>query len=577
MKLHVLALDYDGTIAIDGALDPQVRLAIAAVRERGFVVVLATGRILDDLRCVLGDLTLFDAVVAENGAVIAFPALGRSTQLSPRVAPEFAAALRARGVAVRTGACVVELAAADSEIALRTVRELELPLTLHFNRDRLMVLPPAVSKATGLREALRTMRLSTHNAIAIGDAENDHELLAACEIGAAVAWGSAALRRSADRIVPGDGPAAVARYLDALTTSEQAPSELPARRRLVLGRDRTGDVVSLAVRGRNVLIAGDPRSGKSWVGGLLCEQLIVQQYCTCIIDPEGDYTELEALPGVIVLGSDRPPSLHEVARILRHSDLSLVLDLTQLGAVEKHDYVLQALRLLTEVRTQTGLPHRIVVDEAHYFLHDPAEAGILDLAAGSHTLITYRVSGLAAEVLRSAECVVVTRESDPAEARLLHEAFAGRGEAAKWTAELAGLELDEAVLLPVSPEAGGRLRRFRVAPRLTRHVRHRHKYLDVPAVGERAFRFRLDGALGPSAASLSELVQVLTCTPVERFREHVDRGDISRWIGEVLCDGTLAAAVRDIEEQHRLGRALDFNDAVIHAIRERYGVAETLI
>jgi hypothetical protein len=72
-------------------------------------------------------------------------------------------------------------------------------------------------------------------------------------------------------------------------------------------------------------------------------------------------------------------------------------------------------------------------------------------------------------------------------------------------------------------------------------------------------------------------VNVLKCTPVERFREHVDRGDLSRWIGEVLCDGTLAVTVRDIEEQHRLGRAPDFNDAVIHAIRERYGVADALI
>ena len=577
MKLHVLALDYDGTIATDGALDPQVRTAIAAARGRGLVVVLATGRILDDLRCLLGDLSLFDAIVAENGAVVAFPAAGRSTQLAAPVAPEFVAALRARRVAVRTGVCVVELAAADRAVALQVLHQLELPLTLHFNRDRLMVLPQAVNKATGLREALRTMRLSTHNAIAIGDAENDHELLAACEIGAAVAWGSQALRRAADRVVPGDGPAAVASYLDTLTTGEQVPIEVPARRRLVLGRDRAGEVVSLAVRGRNVLIAGDPRSGKSWVGGLLCEQLIVQQYSTCIIDPEGDYTELESLPGVIVLGSDRPPSMHEVARTLRHSDLSLVLDLTQLDTVEKHDYVLRTLRLLRDVRRQTGLPHRIVVDEAHYFLRDAAEAEVLDCAAGGYTLITYRVCGLDAAVLRSAECVVVTRETDDAEARLLHEVFKGSGEPAQWQTELANLPVDEAVLLPVTEEAGGRLRRFRVAPRLTRHVRHRHKYLDVPAGRERAFHFQFDGVAGPTVASLGELTRVLACTSAERLRGHVLRGDLSRWIGDVLCDGTLAAEVREIEEHHRLGRAPDFNNAVIHAIRERYGVPEALI
>jgi hydroxymethylpyrimidine pyrophosphatase-like HAD family hydrolase len=577
MKLHVLALDYDGTIATDGALDPHVRTAIEAARRRGFVVVLATGRILDDLRCLLGDLSLFDAIVAENGAVVVFPAAGRSTQLCAPVSPEFVAALRARRVAMRTGVCVVELAATERGVALQILHDLELPLTLHFNRDRLMVLPQAVNKATGLREALRTMRLSTHNAIAIGDAENDHELLAACEIGAAVAWGSPALRRTADRVVPGDGPAAVARYLDTLTTSQQVPAEVPARRHLVLGRDRAGEVLSLAVRGRNVLIAGDPRSGKSWVGGLLCEQLIVQQYCTCIIDPEGDYTELESLPGVIVLGSDRPPSVHEVARTLRHSDLSLVLDLTQLDTAEKHDYVLRMLRLLRDVRGQTGLPHRIVVDEAHHFLHDPSEARVIDHAAGGHTLITYRVCDLEPELLRSAECVVVTRETDAAQARLLHDVFKGSGEPAQWQAELAELAFDEAALLPVSEEAGGRLRRFRVAPRLTRHVRHRHKYLDVPAGRERAFHFRFDGVAGPSVASLGELTRVLVCTPAERLRQHVIRGDLSRWIGDVLCDGTLATTVREIEEQHRLGRAPDFNTAVIHAIRERYGVPEGLI
>lgn len=32
--------------------------------------------------------------------------------------------------------------------------------------------------------------------------------------------------------------------------------------------------------------AGDTKSGKSWVTGLLCEQLILYGYCLCILDPE---------------------------------------------------------------------------------------------------------------------------------------------------------------------------------------------------------------------------------------------------------------------------------------------------
>jgi hydroxymethylpyrimidine pyrophosphatase-like HAD family hydrolase len=576
VKLRALALDYDGTIARDGILDADVRRAISTARADGVAVVLATGRILDDLRGLVGDLSLFDAIVAENGAVIAFPSAGRSSQVAPAPTSVFLAELSHRGLAYRAGSCVVELSADAAEAVLRVVRQLELPLTLHFNRGHLMVLPPAVSKATGLREALRTLRLSAHNTIGIGDAENDYELLAACELGVAVAWGSRALQQVADRVLPGPGPSAVAPFLVAATREGRiAPAATP-RRTLLLGRDEFGAAVSLAVRGRNVLIAGDPRSGKSWVGGLLCEQLVVQQYCTCVIDPEGDYGELEALPGVVVLGKDREASLAELARTLRHADVSVVMDLSGLVGDAKHDRVLGALRLLTQLRRDTGLPHRVVVDEAHYFLHDSAEAAAIDLELGGYTLLTYRIAGLQRDVLRSAECVIVTRETDAAEARLLHETFGGGGDAERWVATLSSLKLDEAVLLPVSEESYGLLRRFHLAPRLTRHVRHRSKYLDVPTTGARSFRFRLEGGPGPVVASLGELVRVLARTPVAAFVEHVQRGDLSRWIAEVLADATLASAVRAVEEQYCLGRQPDFNDAVIRAVHDRYGEAELL-
>lgn len=84
MKVRVLALDYDGTIASAGALDPEVRAALKEARSRGIVVIIVTGRMLDDLRAVAGGLQLADAVVAENGAVVAFSACeSRSFRLAP--------------------------------------------------------------------------------------------------------------------------------------------------------------------------------------------------------------------------------------------------------------------------------------------------------------------------------------------------------------------------------------------------------------------------------------------------------------------------------------------------------------
>ena len=70
MKLSVIALDYDGTIAHGDIVEPDVRDAIAAARRRGIVVVLVTGRILDELRRVAGDLHFVDAVVAADQVVV---------------------------------------------------------------------------------------------------------------------------------------------------------------------------------------------------------------------------------------------------------------------------------------------------------------------------------------------------------------------------------------------------------------------------------------------------------------------------------------------------------------------------
>lgn len=187
MRLTVLALDHDGTIARDGVLDPEVRRAIAEARERGITVAIVTGRILDDLRRVAGDLGFADVVVAENGAVVAFPEGGPPVALAASPPQLLIDNLWKRGVSIEVGHCIIEAEARFASDFLGAIRQLELPYVLVFNRSRLMALPSGINKASGFREALRTLRLSPHNAIAIGDAENDHDLLDVCERGVAVA------------------------------------------------------------------------------------------------------------------------------------------------------------------------------------------------------------------------------------------------------------------------------------------------------------------------------------------------------------------------------------------------------
>jgi hydroxymethylpyrimidine pyrophosphatase-like HAD family hydrolase len=186
MKFLAIALDYDGTIALHDVVDAKVREAIAELRAEGIVVLIVTGRVMDDLRRVAGDLHFVDGVVAENGAVVEFTASGYSRALDPPPLPAFVEALQKQGIPFKAGQAIVETDSSQAALILAIVQRLELPLVLLFNRSRLMVLPQAISKATGLREALKILWLSPHNTVAIGDGENDHELLQSCEMGAAV-------------------------------------------------------------------------------------------------------------------------------------------------------------------------------------------------------------------------------------------------------------------------------------------------------------------------------------------------------------------------------------------------------
>ena len=575
MKFSVLAIDFDGTIAQDDRLDPVARAAIADLRNQGITVVLVTGRILEDLRRHVDDLHFVDAVVAENGAVIDFPVSGYSRVLGPPPADDLVTALRQAGLDIEVGRVVIDANASDAPRILGVIRRLELPLVLVFNRGRVMILPQAVSKATGIREALVMLRLSPHNAVAIGDAENDHELLRICEVGVAVEWGSAALKKSADHVLPGRSPADVGPYIRALAASQIVPTPRHTRRYLHLGHLLDGQPLGLAVRGRNVLVAGDPKSGKSWVTGLLCEQLILYGYSLCILDPEGDYASLQALPGVSVLGGADPlPKPRELVRALRHADTSVVIDFSHVGFKEKRDYIHTVLPALATLRRQTGLPHRIVLDEAHYFLAEPDARDLIDLNLGGYTLTTYRASRLQRDVLASAQAIVVTRESDPAEVRLLYalcRSCEGRRLETEWVQLFDGLTVGEAAVLPVTEEAQGDVRRIRLAPRLTPHVRHQTKYVDIPVFDNRAFVFATNGGGAPSRVhTLKDFVTALEQTDAARLEGYLRRSDFSRWITEVFGDFPLGRTVRQMEDDYRRGTRPDVVLGIAQAVRARY-------
>jgi hydroxymethylpyrimidine pyrophosphatase-like HAD family hydrolase len=577
MKLSVLALDYDGTIARDDRVDPSVLDAIAEARRRSIAVMLVTGRRLDDLRRVAGELNFVDGVVAENGALVHFPDGGLTTTLAPPIPPSFVARLQKQGIPFDKGQCLVDADARFAPQMLDAIRELELPIVLLFNRSRVMALAQGVSKATGLSVGLETLRRSPRNAVAVGDAENDHELLRLAEVGAAVEWGSPSLRSAADIVIAGDGPRAVGDFIRHLASTGRLPMPERARRRLIVGHTEDGREFSLAVRGRNVLIMGETNSGKSWLAGLLCERLILHGYSLCVIDPEGDYRSLDALPGVRVLGGeDDPPSPRALLHALRYPDRSVVIDLSCMEHKAKSDYIRSVLPALNVMRRRMGTPHRIIVDEGHYFLRDAVRDGLLDLDFNGYTVVTYWPSQLPKELVAATEVILVTRESNREEIDALrgHCTACEHVSSTAWDV-LPALQLDQAVALPVTAEVSSGLQLFTIGERLTPHVRHRQKYVDVPVLDDRAFVFRGDGGAATSQAhTLREFVTALEGLGATRAEEYLRRGDFSRWIADVFGDHALAREVRSYEGEHAQSSSREVVGRIVAAVRSRYELTE---
>jgi len=575
VRLAAFAVDFDGTLTRDGRLAADVRESIAEVRRRGIKVVLATGRRLSDLQEAAGDVTCFDAIVAENGAVLHVPAREQTTALAPAPSAAFLEELRRRSINVVVGLSVVETDAWNAPAVIEAIRSLREPLVVVFNRGRLMVLPPAVAKSTGLRHALWILRLSIHNTIGIGDAENDHDLLAACEVGAAVAWASAPLRGAADEIIEGEGPSAVARYLlDAANRPRLAGARL-THHSLLLGREHDGDPVRLGIQGRTILVTGEPGTGKSWLAGLLCEQLILQAYSLAVIDPEGDYGALAMMPGVIHLGgADGLPSAREISRAFQHPGVNVVIDLSKLDHLKKVSYVRGLLQLLNTLRRQHGLPHKILLDEAHYFLSDLREPDLIDPALSGYLLVTYRGSMLAPVVSAASDTITIAlRETDPAEIESLAAMRPHQATVTRLADLLAGLQPNEAVLLPGPDEARGVARRFELANRVTAHVRHRSKYLDMPVGDTQAFQFAEPGSPGRRARSLREFTGIVSSLPADQLGGFLSRHDFSRWLDDVFRDKALAERVREIESRRATINARDVAAAIAQAIRARYETA----
>jgi hydroxymethylpyrimidine pyrophosphatase-like HAD family hydrolase len=211
---ELLACDYDGTLAQGGLVDAPTLAAIGRLRAASVRTVLVTGRRVSSLLATFPEIALFELVVAENGAVLFEPGRDRTTGLAMPPPPELLACLARNQVPFVRGHSIIESIEPHEQTILEGIRELGIEWHIVFNLGAVMVLPPGVTKATGLARALQILDVPPDAVVGIGDAENDHALLGYCGLSVAVANALPAVRAAADLITKGDHGRGVAEVVD---------------------------------------------------------------------------------------------------------------------------------------------------------------------------------------------------------------------------------------------------------------------------------------------------------------------------------------------------------------------------
>ena len=264
--VRAVAMDLDGTV-LDETFTPSARTAaaIAAAEAAGIACLIATGRMFVSARRIAAQLGIRRPLVCYQGALVADPVSGEVLVHRPIEAPLAREILRAMPTEhARHSNLYIDdelYVWEENEATLRYSQVsgvemhivgpladwIERPTTkivtvgrpddMDVLRDELQPrfgsrafiaksLPyflefaaPGVSKASGLALLADLLGFSAEQAVAVGDAENDREMLDWAGCGLAVANASDLLKGEADAVIPSVHDDGVAQLLEALAAA----------------------------------------------------------------------------------------------------------------------------------------------------------------------------------------------------------------------------------------------------------------------------------------------------------------------------------------------------------------------
>jgi haloacid dehalogenase-like hydrolase/Helicase HerA, central domain len=430
-----------------------------------------------------------------------------------------------------------------------------------------MVLPSGVNKATGLQVALQEIRLSPHNAVGVGDAENDHVFLGMCECSVAVANALPALKERADLVTTGSHGAGVEELIEKLL-SEDLASLAPRlkRHQILLGRAEQGNEFCLDPYGSRLVIAGPSGGGKSTTVAAIVERLVEKKYQVCLFDPEGDYDEFEQL--VTLGGPQGVPAVSEVIEVLNTIEYSLSVNLLGVPLADRPSMFMSLLSGIQELRAKTGRPHWVVIDEAHHLLPATLDSASLTIPKelASFALVTVHPDQVARAILSSTNGLIII---GPNPSGVIAQFSAGAGKDLRPNS------------LPEPPRETGEVIawffgksqqpvKVKVEPAKAELRRHHRKYESGELGEDKSFYFRgPEGKLNLRAQNMKMFTQLANGVDEDTWAHHLRQGDYSRWLRDAVKDSKVAEEVAKIEKNPQLPPS-DARAQILDAIRKHY-------
>ncbi|ESY95239.1 HAD-IIB family hydrolase [Mesorhizobium sp. LNHC229A00] len=566
MYFIALATDYDGTLAHDGTVSNKTLAALERFKKSGRKLLLVTGRELPDLKRVFPDVGLFDKVVAENGALIYTPASEEERAISPSPEPEFVARLKKQGVKpLSVGRSIVATWEPHQATVLEVIKQMGLELEIIFNKGAVMILPSGVNKATGLAAALEDLRLSPHNVVGIGDAENDHAFLKACGCSVAVDNAIPAVKSTADLVTRGARGKGVEELIVKLIKSDHGI--VPKRHDGIVLGSSGGDDIYLSPT-ESVLIAGSSGIGKSTLATALTERFVDSRFQFCVFDPEGDYDGLE---GAVRLGdASSAPTKAQVLDLIAKADSNVVVNGLALRVNERPDFFADLLPGLGSFRRRTARPHWLVIDEAHHLLpkrRDDTRA-VLSLELPGTILITVHPEAISTDALRLMTAVIALGpKAKDVVKTFCHET---------------GIEPPKDIPTPKGdrvlfwrPGARKKITTVKVIEPRQSLKRHSRKYAEGRLDETGSFYFRgPDDAMNLRAHNLMIFAQMAEGIDDKTWEFHLRAGDYSKWFRHQIRDKDLARETAEAEKDSKLS-ADESRKRVLDAVRRRYTAPAT--